>query len=331
MGADRKEGFVYYACKGFSGVFEHLLALAINDATYVMDIQNANGLETAFATSVTSAGVASGLAVNNTLGLSTVITANAYAGQPNWMGYLYEWQLSDDNVKESAVDFRLQQSPDDFESSLSFGDTAWERPDFYETKELNPQPGVRFQEEFERSTDFVLNTAGVNLGLDNVYFSQAVKVHKQDCWAIPNPGILPPLIPICQTEEVYDDTFHQSLGDSFIMDVFPATLDDFHALVQNVDGEPGMRLAWDEAFPVLADADGDGLVSKALNGPDPDDENPDYDGDGLSDFYELQNGFDAGEADADCDGLTDYWEAFYGTDPEHGDSDHDGVLDSQEV
>ncbi|MCB0116785.1 MAG: laminin G domain-containing protein, partial [Caldilineaceae bacterium] len=131
--------------------------------------------------------------------------------------------------------------------------------------------------------------------------------------------------------EVFDHTFHKELDDVFIVDVFPATLDDFRALAQDVAGQPGVRLAWDETFPVLMDADGDGLVSGAFNGPDPDDRNPDTDGDGLSDFYEIQNGFDATEADSDCDGLTDYWEVFYNTDPKHSDADHDGLIDSREV
>ncbi|MCB0107862.1 MAG: laminin G domain-containing protein, partial [Caldilineaceae bacterium] len=55
------------------------------------------------------------------------------------------------------------------------------------------------------------------------------------------------------------------------------------------------------------------------------------DGDGLSDFYEYQNGFDATQADGDCDGLTDYWEAFYDTDPQNADTDHDGLTDGREV
>ncbi|MCB0067150.1 MAG: LamG domain-containing protein, partial [Caldilineaceae bacterium] len=170
---------------------------------------------------------------------------------------------------------------------------------------------------------------GVNVGLSGVYFSQAVRVKKQDCWLAPVGPLL--VFPFCGTDEVFDHTFHKELDDIFIVDVFPATLDDFHALTQDVEGKPGIRLAWDEEFPLLQDADGDGLVSGAFNGPDPDDSNPDTDGDGLSDFYEVQNGFDATEADEDCDGLTDYWEAFYNTDPKRGDSDHDGLIDSQEV
>ncbi|MEZ4620088.1 MAG: hypothetical protein R2867_31925 [Caldilineaceae bacterium] len=158
-----------------------------------------------------------------------------------------------------------------------------------------------------------------------------MRVKKQDCWLAPSPVLIPPFLPYCGTDEVFDDTFHQSLEEVFVFDIFPATLSEFHALAQAETDEPGYRLAWDAAFPVLRDADGDGLISQAFNGPDPDDSNPDTDGDGLSDFYEYQNGYDATEADADCDGLTDYWEAFYNTDPNHSDSDYDGLTDGREV
>ena len=110
-------------------------------------------------------------------------------------------------------------------------------------------------------------------------------------------------------------------------------LDDFRAVVLefNNDGRPGYRLAWDNQFPILADADGDGLRSPAMGGLDPDDSTPDADGDGLSDYFELNaKGFEADQADGDCDGLTDYWELFYNTNPARADSDGDGLLDGEE-
>ncbi|MFZ1754297.1 MAG: LamG-like jellyroll fold domain-containing protein [Caldilineaceae bacterium] len=324
-------------CPGISGYIVEGITLAINDTTLLMDLEKEDQLEMVFDMPVvTGVDQAGGIAVGNTLALSATITANAYTGHPNWMGYIYNWQLRDENVKETAVDFRLQTSKTDFDNSLDFGDTAWARPANYRivTDSLgtptNPQPGKRFQATFQRSVEYTLQEPGVNVGLSGIYFSQAVRVKKQDCWLA--PVTLPPFfLPFCGTDEIFDDTFHQSLEDAFVYDIFPATLDDFHALTQNVAGEPGYRLAWDDAFPVLRDGDGDGLVSKTFNGPDPDDNNPDTDGDGLSDFYEYQNGFNPSAADGDCDGLTDYWEAFYNTDPNHGDSDYDGLLDGREV
>ncbi|MCB0188803.1 MAG: hypothetical protein KDE31_31250, partial [Caldilineaceae bacterium] len=324
-------------CRGVTSYIVEGVSLAINDTTLLMDLERDNQFDLFFdEPTITPNGTASGYAVGNTLNLTATIEANAYTGQPNWMGYIWNWQLRDENVKETAVDFRLQESETDFDDGLDFGDTAWQRPEQYRivTDDLgtptNPQPGKRFESQFQLSINHTLTEAGLNHGLNGVYLSQAVRVKKQDCWLAPVPG--PTLVwPFCGTDEVFDDTFHQSLEETFVFDIFPATLDEFHALVADEAGQPGMRLAWDAAFPVLRDADGDGLISKHYNGPDPDDSNPDTDGDGLSDFYEYQNGYDATDADADCDGLTDYWEAFYHTDPHHGDSDHDGVPDSEEV
>ncbi|MBV7333713.1 hypothetical protein KFU94_36875 [Chloroflexi bacterium TSY] len=90
------------------------------------------------------------------------------------------------------------------------------------------------------------------------------------------------------------------------------------------------RLSWDERFPILYDADNDGLVSRAKGGIDPNDYNADSDGDGLSDYFENQQGYELEHADADCDGLIDYWEHFYGTDPFLADSDNDGLNDGAE-
>ena len=120
---------------------------------------------------------------------------------------------------------------------------------------------------------------------------------------------------------------------AFVFDVFPSTIDDFRTLVlqTNSDGKPGYRLAWDDQFPILADADKDGLRSQAKGGIDPDDSNPDSDGDGLTDAFEQATaGFDPRNADSDCDGLTDYWEVFYHTDPARPDSDGDGLTDGEE-
>ncbi|MEZ4705569.1 MAG: LamG-like jellyroll fold domain-containing protein [Caldilineaceae bacterium] len=334
--SNKGAGFVKrWICPGIAGWIARGVAFAINDNTLLMDLERDNQFDTVFETpAVAVVDKASGFAVGNTLTLSATITANAYTGHPNWMGYIWNWQLRDENVKETAVDFRLQTSKSDFDGGLHFGDTAWQRPEQYRIvtdsagTPTNPQPGKRFETDFQRSVDYTLSKAGVNEGLSGVYLSEAVRVKKQDCWLAPVAFYL---VPFCGTDEVFDDTFHQSLEETFIFDIFPATLSDFHALVAEETGQPGMRLAWDDAFPVLRDADGDGLVSKAFNGPDPDDSNPDTDGDGLSDFYEYQNGFNASEADADCDGLTDYWEAFYSTDPNNSDTDHDGLTDGREV
>lgn len=70
-------------------------------------------------------------------------------------------------------------------------------------------------------------------------------------------------------------------------------------------------------------------------GPD-----PDSDGDGLPDQWEIDNGFDpldanspngGGEQDTDGDGVSDFDEYRYGTNPNLADSDGDGVNDGVEI
>ena len=62
----------------------------------------------------------------------------------------------------------------------------------------------------------------------------------------------------------------------------------------------------------------------------------DGDGDGMTDEYEIKNGFDFNDGadgyfDADADGLTNRTEAALGTDPRKNDSDDDGLIDGHEV
>lgn len=88
--------------------------------------------------------------------------------------------------------------------------------------------------------------------------------------------------------------------------------------------------------PDFADFDADGLTNWDeifIYGTDP--FNPDSDGDGMPDGFEVQyylNPSDASDAsqDADEDGLTNLQEYDLGTDPNNADSDGDGVWDGDE-
>jgi uncharacterized repeat protein (TIGR02543 family) len=86
------------------------------------------------------------------------------------------------------------------------------------------------------------------------------------------------------------------------------------------------------------DEDDDGLTNheESLLGTDP--TNHDTDGDGFSDKWEVDNGFNpldssdpAPSDDADSDGLTNQEEYALGTNPKNADTDGDGVSDGDEV
>jgi uncharacterized repeat protein (TIGR01451 family) len=109
-----------------------------------------------------------------------------------------------------------------------------------------------------------------------------------------------------------------------ILDVFPATLDQF------------VSWTWDPNLPPLRDRDGDGLLAAARGGNDPNDTKWDTDGDGVSDLVELrwrEQGalLNPNAADTDGDGLSDAEELRLGTDPTRTDTDGDGLTDRQEV
>jgi len=87
----------------------------------------------------------------------------------------------------------------------------------------------------------------------------------------------------------------------------------------------------DMPFPAQRDQDGDGLLSLAQGGADPDDTRFDTDGDSLSDAYELQNGLDPEQIDTDQDGLDDARELALQTNPLHSDTDNDGLTDYVEA
>ncbi len=120
----------------------------------------------------------------------------------------------------------------------------------------------------------------------------------------------------------------ESLGDVAVLDVLPATLDDFVAV--NNWGDVG-----------FLDADGDGMLSYADGGLDPNDDTWDIDNDRLTDAYELtirgrtreQGGVDLDpeNPDSDSDGLNDYVELLNGTDPGNRDTDGDGLEDIHEA
>ncbi len=322
-----------WVCGGLTQAFTVALTYVIHDFTPLVDLENKDRLDISLATPLfTPTSGKAGIVTGNELLLSGVITSALYANTPNWMGYIYNWQLDDSYLDNTTFDYRFQPEPKDV--SLDRGGTTWNAtPGRKSSYGLDGVPdGERFYQTFNPSTSITLKGPGINQS-QQAYLSESFAMEAQSCWLLPNPALTPPLIPVCWLQE-YEDSFHNDLGNSLVFDVFPATLNavgaksGFHTLAESSDNS--YRLAWDQRFPVIADADNDGLLSKAVGGIDPNDSQPDSDGDGLSDYFEKSIGFDAEAADGDCDGLTDYWELLYNTNPYSADSDNDGLFDSAE-
>jgi hypothetical protein len=79
------------------------------------------------------------------------------------------------------------------------------------------------------------------------------------------------------------------------------------------------------------DFDGDGVTDQQELQQGMDLQSPDSDGDGISDGAEIAQGTDPVRMDSDGDGLTDDEEQMLGTDPADRDSDGDGLWDSTEI
>ena len=170
------------------------------------------------------------------------------------------------------------------------------------------------------SIDLALNQAAINWHPANLFVAEGYAAPVLNCV----------FVIACYSSTQAKSTYI-NFADKLGFDVFPATLDGFYSLTDRGGG--GFALAWDAKFPVLADADGDGLRSKSVGGPDPADNSADSDSDGLSDFYEVQHsnrGLDASRADSDGDGLSDYDEVRLGFSPAQADGDGDGLSDGAE-
>jgi len=239
----------------------------------------------------------------------------------DWKAGVYWWQYNDDTLASSTFKYYLDSSSEEeHHDGLSRGDIS---------EEWDTSNGRPFALTASPSTRLHMSTAGINRPV-RLYLAESFALPAQECWTVPIP--YPPYVaPVCYIR-TYKDTGHVYLGDYLRFDIFPATLDDFYTLAKQGDG---YTLAWsqdtDPPFPVFKDADGDGLLSKAVGGPDPDDGHWDSDNDGLSDYFELRWGSNPQSYDSDGDGLSDREEAALGTSPARTDTDYDGLTDKEEL
>lgn len=88
--------------------------------------------------------------------------------------------------------------------------------------------------------------------------------------------------------------------------------------------------------PLNPDTDGDGMPDgwEVANNLDPNngaDATGDPDQDGLTNVEEYRNGNDPRDGDSDGDGLANSYETAHGTDPFDADTDHDGISDNEDT
>jgi Ca2+-binding RTX toxin-like protein len=276
-----------------------------------------------------------GFVAGNLLSVTMPITTHVVHKSPDPSSgiyiNLYLWLFSKDNLRSSTFKYSLTQPAKQDITSVSLGQMsgAWQNVAQDHRYVATPMYGG-YAHTNAAPVSFDL-PPGVNRPA-TFYLNMGYALPAYECWAIPAPLIFYPLTPVCYTR-----TFkgHSSSSiETMKYDILPATIDEFMAVGAKPDG--GLGLAWDAAFPSLADPDGDGLFSNVHGGLDPNDGAWDADNDGLSDTYELERGrdglaFSAIQCDTDNDGLADGQEAQFGSNPAIADSDNDGLADGQEV
>ena len=310
-----------FVCDGISGAVAKALVYLIFEAYIPYDAENDDRLEISLETpQIDQLTVNDGFVVGNSVSVAARITNTFKLDDPEMAliktTYLKNGKLDRDTLrdigKKSTFDYSLTSIKTDLHDSLGYDTHTWDGDQLVFVTPPFSAP---------------LDTAGINQPL-HVYLNEGMNLNTIECWGFigANEDWS------CYTGDndskyTIQTSLSTYMGDDLKFDVLPTDLDGFITLMGN---GRGYRLGWDETFPILRDADGDGLIAQAKGGDDPDDGQWDADGDGLTDGWEEENGFDPLNFDADDDGLSDYWEAFYGTNSRAPDSDGDGLLDSEE-
>ncbi|MBM7844941.1 LamG-like jellyroll fold domain-containing protein [Herpetosiphon giganteus] len=221
---------------------------------------------------------------------------------------LYGTQYSASDANKASFLYTLDDEPVDYHTQISKGDM---RGDWVAIGGRKIQLTKTI--ESVDALDLTRVGLGINRSLDGLlYLNEAYQVPYTGCWLD---------LFSCSTETVGGSS-EINIGASETLDILPATVSEFYALDWNEDGAL--------QFPSQRDHDGDGLLSTAAGGVDPDDLSRDADDDLLLDSYELAQGSDPEASDSDGDGLDDARELSLGTNPLRNDSDGDGLDDKTE-
>ena len=297
-----------WLCSGISGALTRVIQYLIFDQYIVVDLKDKKRLQITMRqpTLGQNSGVA-GFVAGNSVNASVLVTNTLSMAEPT-------------GLRSAGKELQDKWGIDDWDQILTRSTFAYslqtEQANNHHPLELDQVAWQNKSAAFEAFGTGMLATQGINQST-KLYLTESFHIPAIECWGF--------LIQFCKRTQ-YKDSFNTPIDLTF--DVLPTTLDGFYTLV--VGENEGFRLGWDERFPTLADADGDGLRSKAVGGPDPNDNRWDSDGDGLSDLWETQNGYNPLDEDGDDDGLSDYWEIAYGTHPYQADSDNDGLMDGDE-
>ena len=253
--------------------------------------------------------------VNEREGFQLSNSLHITMGITNTIKYHRDFEGEEEKIrKRSVFTYTLQTEPNEFAGDLTYWDTSF--------GQWHPLTGRLLRTSSVNDVTIPLATVGTGLNQRlEAYYSESFLSGYRACWKIPvAAGVT--VETACKWKD-FKDTVHYPLTNTLTFDVLPNTVTGF------------ARMDWSDtspALPLQVDIDADGISD--LFGTDPNNSfygGYDADGDGLSDPYEISNGYNAVSADADLDGLTDREELFYGTNPFVGDTDGDGLNDGSKL
>lgn len=314
-----------WLCQGISGLLTKVLTWAFYGQHLLVDMEDEERWQLS-APSFELGVPEKGLSVGNTIAYHLTLTNSIHlAGIPfDYKAAFYAWEYTDSNLKKSSFAYSISGEEEaDLHTGLSMDQMRGEwQPG---TKRDGKQTYSVVRELSTAGAGAELSTAGINVAND-VYAHEGYALPVQECAGLG-------LLCACWIRAT-KATNPVDLGELFLWDVFPEDLDRFYKVAAQ-DG--GYSLAWgqtgDLRFARQKDFDGDALRNKQDGGSDPNDSTWDADGDGLSDYFEMQVGTkpdEVGGYDPDGDGLNDREELLLGTDPFRADTDGDGLTDRQE-
>ncbi len=247
-----------------------------------------------------------GLRAGNAINHFAQITSKIFHSSSNDLPYEYRTEA---NLRSTTIDFKLATSATDKPPVAKLGDM---KDEWTNVATFDWRSHYSGETTSTVSTPLTVLTAGLNQPGQALWLNMSFAFPGYSCWKFFALRVK------CSTRTV-DDRVSNNMGDSSVLDIFPATLDEFW----------GMN--WDPALPAQKDVDGDGMWPVALGGADVYPNTHDGDGDGIPDAAEIDGQTEVDMADSDSDDLNDGLELILGTSPTQADSDFDGLSDKVEV
>ncbi len=322
-----------WICGGITGALTKSLGYTLYDQAPLLDMQNPNRLQFTSPT-ITLVDPLLGFTQNNQLAATMALTSTLYPNDP-WLIYGQDIFGKESNMRRTTLRYELtlQEEYDDEQFHIRAGiDTEQMSDEWISASAVITETRLYITDTVS-TTIPLLNLTGINQALP-LYLAEGKATATVEC--IPAGAIIATDFSCWQNDE--RETEYTNLGERYQFDIFPATLAEFVSLTRLDGYANGYAPLWSQtgspAWPIQADADGDGLRSPdhpTMPGNDPNDSDPDSDDDTLSDFYEVKYNSDPLNPDTDGDGLSDAEEVYYGTNPRLADSDLDGLSDGEEI